>query len=1059
MDEEFDWSDFWKDDIVEENEGEDSGEGAHDEGDEISGDVAETETIESANSTSEDTQEQSSTVEEQEANTNTINETEAELEDYGTPVDLSWISTSDLSEEEKTDFKVDANTSDNSFDFTNERSETKADTKADTKVEAAKEEASQYPNGMTKEEFNAMYEFALGMTGRGGNQVLDDFGDPTGFWGDFETIPLTIEEAQQDIQDLQARYETLESRGTLSETQASNIQAEIKENEANLAAAQEQLDTLNAFIDNYANLYTPIEREESKNQVVIDKVKAAEKEFEQATDAQETAWANLTQALMKAGMDYSLSAEDVLASSTSKFELSKENKNYASKAAESIVKAISQKGFKGGNFTLPVDTSAKEYGSYLIQTARNKGGIGVSLYDIRVISPKGDVIATGTIGTPSGWSNGTWNIKGAKGNTIASGESTSAFVQSITKALSNVAITDYENSKSTSSVPDDVRAAAQAVIDAQNNYADKEDKLMAAQKEMSKATHATATESKQDIMNKYARGELNPYQAAVALTNIKDSAVLSNYDRITSAINYDNFKDAGKIAGSTGKGTVGITSLTSDLMPASRDNPTSATNISKEITMEFKNLNELKNALTKVDTSTAKDLQSFNDLKTQVEDINTQLDQLASSTFLDLAKELLGKGVDLAELDNQPEMQQLNNEIYAVAQMVLDKASELKEISGQYGLNNLTMKDLRENKELYTAQVALITGKNGTELLDKSDMKALVNYSKSLDATIDSAKALMTAAAVLHGAQDVQGGKYAQAWKAEKVETKMTAKDWLATAATSTADLLATVLGFGMVAVNPLVGGALAYAGTKGLIEQAGKTSGKTAQATLTNYERMFGSQDKKGASIISAVYDRGFNKANYGDVRSVGTYTTIADATIDAINAMALLTNPATAVAGLGVLYKAGKAMTVDLAKGSYEGKKNNLITNVWRLVENIEDWADTNLDSQQLAELINAGATVDTFDTEGRTERREGKAASSDYGTTKGEVADNADRTYSGASEQAKNVNLAKDYNAGMEQEVNEAVSDKYTKVFKVMIDKEPDYIRKVLIAIPKMHSEREW
>ena len=43
--------------------------------------------------------------------------------------------------------------------------------------------------------------------------------------------------------------------------------------------------------------------------------------------------------------------------------------------------------------------------------------------------------------------------------------------------------------------------------------------------------------------------------------------------------------------------------------------------------------------------------------------------------------------------------------------------------------------------------------------------------------------------------------------------------------------------------------------------------------------------------------------------------------------------------------------------------------------------------------------------------------------------------------------------------EQEVNEAVSSKYVKVFKVMIDKEPDYIRKVLIAIPKNHSESVW
>ena len=64
-----------------------------------------------------------------------------------------------------------------------------------------------------------------------------------------------------------------------------------------------------------------------------------------------------------------------------------------------------------------------------------------------------------------------------------------------------------------------------------------------------------------------------------------------------------------------------------------------------------------------------------------------------------------------------------------------------------------------------------------------------------------------------------------------------------------------------------------------------------------------------------------------------------------------------------------------------------------------------------------------------------------------------------YSGYKENAKNSNIAKDYNAGMEEETNEAVSDKYCKIFKKMLDKEPMYIRKVLIAIPKIHSESEW
>lgn len=987
--------------------------------------------VESANTESESLQDSTADTVTQEANTNDISSSPLETESDVSTDGFSWV--------------------------TSLSSDSKDDSKESTVEEANTNTNTEYPNGMTKEEFNSMYEYALGMTGQGGNQVLDDYGEKTGFWGDFETIPLTIQDTQREIDDLKSQYKTLEDRGTLSETVANNIQSEIKEYESMINQSQEQLDALNTFIDKYKDVYSPIEKEEQKSEA-SEKLAIAEEEYEQAFQARSDARGQLTQALMKAGMDYNLTAEEILSSDTSKFELSKEAKNYTSKAAEDIVKSITARDFKGGDFALPVDTSAKEYGSYFIQTAPGKG-IGVSAYNIRVVSPKGDVIATGVVTAPSAWTNGSWDIKDAKGNTIANGESTSAFAQSVTKALSSVAIADYENSKSTSSVPEDVRKAAQVVVDAEKNCADKEEKMNAARNEEVAATHITATETKQDIMDKYKRGELNPYQAAVALSNINDSMLDFDVDSITSKIDYNNFKDANKIPGDTGKGTVGISSLISDLSPVGRDNPASETNISKEITMEFKNLNELKETLSKVDTSEAKDLQSFDDLKNQVENINTQLDQLASSTFLDLAKDLLGKGVELANLDKHPEMQQLNNEIYAVAQMVLDKASELKEISGQYGLNDLTMKELKANKDAYSAQVALVTGKNGVTLLDKSNMRALVNYSKSLDATIDSAKALMTAAAVLHGAQDVQGGKYAEAWKQEAAEQKLTAKEWFATAATSTLSLFATIVGFGMMAANPLVGGALAFAGTKSLIEKTGKTVGKQTTATLTNYERMFGSDEKRAASVVSNVYDRGFNQANYGDVKSVGTYTTYAGSAIDAINAMAMLTNPVTALAGLGYLYKAGKSMTYDLAENSFEGKKNNLVTNVWRLTANIEEWADTNLGSQELKDLISAGETYEVAATGNSDDRYKARGTEASYGTTANEDEEDADKYYSGASEQAKNANLAKDYNAGMEQETNEAVSDKYVKVFKVMLDKEPDYIRKVLIAIPKNHSEREW
>lgn len=72
----------------------------------------------------------------------------------------------------------------------------------------------------------------------------------------------------------------------------------------------------------------------------------------------------------------------------------------------------------------------------------------------------------------------------------------------------------------------------------------------------------------------------------------------------------------------------------------------------------------------------------------------------------------------------------------------------------------------------------------------------------------------------------------------------------------------------------------------------------------------------------------------------------------------------------------------------------------------------------------------------------------ASSGYGTSDESL--KANGKYSGYREQAKDSNLATDYNAGMEKETNEAVSDKYVKIFKTILNHEPDYTRKVLMGI---------
>lgn len=78
--------------------------------------------------------------------------------------------------------------------------------------------------------------------------------------------------------------------------------------------------------------------------------------------------------------------------------------------------------------------------------------------------------------------------------------------------------------------------------------------------------------------------------------------------------------------------------------------------------------------------------------------------------------------------------------------------------------------------------------------------------------------------------------------------------------------------------------------------------------------------------------------------------------------------------------------------------------------------------------------------------------KAASdAEYGTSTDKTGA-ADSKYSGYREQAKDSNLARNYNEGLSKEVNEAVSDKYVKIFKTILNHEPEYTRKALMEIKR-------
>ena len=906
--------------------------------------------------------------------------------------------------------------------------------KTETKTEAAKEEISKYPNDMSQEEFNAMYEYALGMTGKGGNQVIDVFGEPTGYWGGFETIPLTIKETQKKIQDLQAKYDTLKKRGTLSETVANNIQAGIEKNKAMVKQSQEQFDTLNSFIDNYKNIYSPIEKEEKESKE-SKAFKEAESKYYETADALNNARANLTKFAIEKGIDID-----------GEFTESSFYKGYRELGGLETEAGTATLG-KGENVNIKNGTT----GAITKVTHNNDDSWNVVTSNGYKFTGKGDGtdnIASGLGLLTEDTAHSPDTVYGGAIATIGGGGAHNYFVESYSGKGYFDLLADVRNTEK----------AAQTAEDAMNT----------AMSKMSDATHTAATTSKQDIMDRYQRGELNPYQAAVALSNIKDSKINFGVDSITSKIDYNNFKDATKIPGDTGRGTIGIDSLISDLSPVGRDNPASESNISKEITSEFKSLNEIASKVDSIDINGDANV-AQKELSEQI----TNLSTVGKSTFETMVRDLLAEGGTLQDIRENKNLKQFSSDIFSIAQRIYDKTSAIEERTNSYGLGNLDEKSIKQNLGTITDKINELTGSSGVTL-DKNQVKALAEYTKSIQCTKDAAIALMKSAA-FNGAVNTTGDKYSEAWKKEMAvqtvdNTKTMTKeqfldkntlkwtDYLAAAAKGTLGTMVALLGGAVTAINPALGIILMGAGSSAVGKAGLEISTKVSRSKATNEEVMFGTNESGAVNVMNDIYNRSLEPANFGDTKSVGTYTNGMAGALEVIAGfMGFVENPASAVAAI----KDGIDSIKAAGSGGLSENTDNVIRNVYELGENIITWSNLNININDYMRtpdpnLTNKGRDVNVALPSNNTSINPNYAT---YGEATSDNASALDNKYSGYVEQAKNANLAKDYNAGMEENVNEAVSDKYVKVFKVMLDKEPDYIRKVLIAIPKNHCEREW
>ncbi len=898
-----------------------------------------------------------------------------------------------------------------------------------------------YPNNMTKEQFDAMYEYALGMTERGGDHEVDDNGEPMmDIWAGMDSIPSQIASLKQEISDIDVRLDSGKMKGDAKKS----LEADRAELLGKLHEAEAYLESMNTFIDNYASIYNP-EAKEDKESKESKAYKAAEDKYYKASDDLDKARAELYNFAAKKGID-----TDANITKTPFWEGYKEIASLGIGPAAKVEKGKSV-DIEDAKKGIATKITHNEDDSWTVVTSNGAEFTG-----------KGDgtdsiASGLGLIGEAS-----PDTVFGSAVATIGGEPAKDYFGES----YNGKGIIDYNST----------------IIDATKAAKEAEAAMNEAMNAELSATHEEATVTQQDIMDAYAAGKINAYQAAVALSHIKDSEVSMAMDEITSAIDKDSFKGLGKVDDET----IGVDTFKEDV---------ESSDFAKIATEEFTSLNEIAEEINSIDVSKIENIEQAREAKAKLDTTFANMAVEANNYLEQLVSDLMAEGKSLKEARDSKAFKSMATEVFTMAQAIYDKTCAIEEYTNRYfgDIDISSKRSIKKNIDVLSKRIDQMTDKV-SPTMTKEDINALAKYSKSIESTKDAAIALMKASA-FNGAKNVKGDFYSEAWKGANAEDFSTnfgknARDFFAaftpikdSGKLTIGDLAALglkgVLGFGvagigiaMIAANPVVGTLLAFAGFKASIENTGKGIALSARNRLTNEETMFDENLSRYDKVWNSVYNRSFEKANIGDPKSVQTYTTV----------FGLIGDFAKLATGVGWVMPDTISSIRDkvdnLAHGGLRGRTDALITNVYNLGKNIVEWADANPNAvnglarerNRNNEVVNPNPSSTTSYTYLKTEDDgeekgkkplvvEDKGRATDFGV-EGGSAEAASSTFSGAKEQAKNSNLATDYNAGMEKETNEAVSDERVKGYIVKIyGSEPDYIRNAISKILAAHSEREW
>lgn len=523
---------------------------------------------------------------------------------------------------------------------------------------------------------------------------------------------------------------------------------------------------------------------------------------------------------------------------------------------------------------------------------------------------------------------------------------------------------------------------------------------------------------------------------------------------------------------------------------------------------------EIREEISKIDASTVTNVEEANEAEEKITTLAEEGAKSLHNDFTTIYKNLIDKGIKAKDVYDQPEIAKYSQDVFEFGQDLYEGSSRIEARTDELGLtvDKLNKKYINKHLDEMSWKVGQLDPKNsksvgsyyspgsdmnGTSVqptgvidLSKEDIKTLERYANGIQSTKDAGLAMMKAGA-FNGAKNVKGGEYTEEWKKSaalekgnfkegakefvKDQGKLTWKDYFAAAVKGTLGTVVTVLGVAVAPANPALGSLLIAAGTASAGKAGLQITTDVVRSKSTNEEMMFGSGEG-GKDVFRNIYNRSLEPANIGDPRSVSTYTTACGGTIKiATGFVELFENPVVGVTairsgiedinnagngglrgtlgnGINSLYELGDAFSTLLNRADLRPEALGLTKTLPTFVPNVKD-----------KRIWNGDYTVYEEDTENAVA---GPAAASEYGSAESSAESSEEEqealnsTYSGAKEQAKNSNLATDYNAGMEQEVNEAVSDKRVKGYIVKIyGSEPDFIRNAISKILTAHSEREW